>query len=179
METTKDIERHIDDIFNKLKIFKAPAELAVLTSLEVFEYHLSKIYESILDQFISEIAIVERKTGLQILIEHIILKCPGTIISTNSSCIEITEEMLSNASAALQFCQRYSIVSLAYWNLYDNLFNAKVNNRVIEFEYPQDIDPGRSILNIYLHDYKSKRIMNGAIKKKQLPVKFSKKNSIK
>lgn len=173
METPKDIETHIDNIFSNLKIFKTPVDLAILSSIEIFEFHVANIEKNINDQFTSEIAKISRKTGFQILIEQIMLKSSNTTFTTDNSQIEISKEMFSSAGAALQFCQRYSIVSLAYWNLYDNLFTAKVNDRVIVFEYSTAIESGRSNLNLYLHDYRSKRVLNKAMGTNQLPLDLS------
>ena len=163
MSNVEDIEKHVDNVLSGLRIFQLPAELALIVSSVMLEYHVSKIPERVPDIHSYQNAFTERKSGFQILIENIIKRCSPLPIDAPD--IEITGDSLSSTSAALQFCQRYDLVSLLYWNYYSKLFIGSVNNRIVEFKYPEAIDVGRSTLNLYLSRYNETERVSKAINK--------------
>ncbi len=163
MGNIEDVEKNVDNVFSNLKIYQLPAELALILSLSIFEFHVSNIEAGGLDRYSAENAIVMRKSGLQILVENIIKRCLP--LSIDLSGIKVKKDDMSSAGAALQFCQRYDMLSLLYWNYHNKSFIGSVNNRIVEFKYHEDIDIGRSTLNLFLHRYNESQNLSKSMDK--------------
>lgn len=176
MENIEDVEKNVDNVFSNLKIYQLPTELALILSLSIFELHVSNIEAKALDRYSAENAIVMRKSGLQILVENIIKRCLP--LSIDLSGIEVKKDDMVSAGAALQFCQRYDMVSLLYWNYYNKLFIGSVNNRIVEFKYHEGLDIGRSTLNLLLHRYnESQNLTKSMDKSNFIPIRSAVKYS--
>jgi hypothetical protein len=126
------IEKHFDNVLDRLPIFRLPSEIALyscLTELECIFYDM----ESIHDRLSSHAAMLHVKAALQFLIPRIYRHCP------HSDSIPIKKyalQFLSTASQAMNFCERCSALEDCFILYHRNWFEGSVDDRIVTFAYP-------------------------------------------
>jgi hypothetical protein len=146
-----DVERDIDSVFHSLPIFHLPLNVALIDCLTVFERIMLEVNLRIRQLIPHHAAILQFKGSLQILIPELYRKCPmpRQIRHTLNP-----SRALDTAHQALTFCDRYSSFEHGFTLYRYGWYQGSIDNNIISFTYPADLDFGLGQLNTRLHIYR-------------------------
>lgn len=147
----KDIESHIDQTWENLRIYRFPLHLALFMILSMFEVQNWALREMLSDGKIdrrqAEGGLPHTKNGLQILIPQVFRKCTTARFSEKD--IKILRGLRTSFLPAYQasiFSQRYQWFAYHMTSYHQHWMTCSVDGRVLTFSYPKNINAGRSLM---------------------------------
>lgn len=168
-QTFDDIEKNIDSILHSLPLFRLPLNIALLDCLTVYERYMFEI-GYIRDIVSHDAAMVKIKASIQTLVPETYRRCLSPI---KDNYPRKTARELNTAQQAFVFCNRYSDFEHCFTLCHYGWFQGSVEDNVIAFTYPPDLDFGVAQLNRRLHIYNEERIIGRSLKAGLLPPSVS------
>ena len=152
-KTFTDIEKDIDSTLHALPIFRLPLNMALLACLIVYERHMLET-GGMRSIFSHDAAMKHMKAGIQKLIPELYRRCSKP---TSSKYQQNTSMAISIARQAFVFCNRYSAFEHCFTLYHYNWFQGSIDDNVVSFTYPPDLNFGLGQLNRRLHVYNEER----------------------
>ena len=157
-KTLGDVEKDIDAALHSLPIFRLPLNVALLDCLTVFESQMLEVSD--IRQVIShDAAIVNVKRSIETLIPKLYERClkPSSVKYTPN-----TTRALNTARQALDFCSRYHSFEHSFTLYHYGWYQGSIDNNIVSFTYPADLDFGLGQLNKRLNIYRQERAVDQA-----------------
>ena len=155
-KTLGDVEEDIDDALHSLPIFRLPLNVALIVCLTVYEHQMLEAGD-IRQVSSHEAAIGHIKSSIDTLIPKLYERC---FIPTLAKYPPNTA--FNTAQQALKFCSRYSSFEHSFTLYHYGWYQGSIDNNIVTFTYPADIDFGLGQLNRRLHIYRQERAIRQA-----------------
>lgn len=157
-KTFGDVEKDIDAALHSLPIFRLPLNVALIDCLTVFERQMLEAND--IRPLSSHDAVIKYiKSSIQILIPKLYERC---FKPTSAKYPPNTARAFNATQQALEFCIRYSSFEHCFMLHYYGWFQGSVDDNVITFSYPPDLNFGLGQLSRSLHIYKEEKALRQA-----------------
>lgn len=157
-KTFNDIERDIDATLHSLPIFRLPLNVALIDCLTIYESQMLEASD-IRQLFSHDVAIVNIKRSIETLIPKLYERC---LKPTSVKYKPNTARALNTARQALVFCSRYHSFEHSFTLHHYGWYQGSIDNYIISFTYPPDLDFGLGQLNKRLNLYRQERSIRQA-----------------
>jgi hypothetical protein len=154
----KDIENHIDQVWENLAIYRFPLHLALFMVLSIFEDKNTILRDMVKDEEIdrrtADGGVIHLRTSLQTLIPQIFKKCPRTRFREKDiRALRDIRTSLLPAYESSDFSQRYQWFAFHITSYYQHWFNCSIDGRILTFSYPKNVNIGSSLMHHALNRF--------------------------
>lgn len=164
-KTFNDIEKDIDAALHSLPIFRLPLNVALIDCLTLFESEMIEVGD-IRQVFSHDVATVNTKRSIETLIPKLYENC---FKPTSVKYPRNTARSLNTARQALVFCSRYHSFEHSFTLYHYGWYQGSIDNNIISFTYPSDLDFGLGQLNRRLNLYRQERAIHQARERGRYP----------
>jgi len=155
----KDIENHIDRVWENLPIYRFPLHLALFMVLSILEAQNLALRELFRNAKVDEREVAggltHTKDGLEMLIPQILKKCAKSDFKEKDIKIlrGLRRTSFLHAHEASIFSQRYAWFAYHIMSYYQNWLTCSVDGRVLTFSDPKNTNVGSSLMHHALHRF--------------------------